>query len=197
MRPLSMVGLLVITSFGLACTNQSAVGPSPIANADPASVSAATSDEGVASGTMAPKLILSATVRFGHPEAGSPFPPAIEHDQSIHAIDNLIPRTVVIDKGGTVTFEAVALHQIAIYAPGKDPGDVNVQSLAAIPCPGTLPPRINDPIGRIPINGSNPTGCGPRTYTHTFANPGRYLVICEVLPHFGVGMYGWVIVRDR
>jgi hypothetical protein len=28
-----------------------------------------------------------------------------------------------------------------------------------------------------------------------FDEPGRYLVICAVLPHFNVGMYGWVEVK--
>ena len=28
-----------------------------------------------------------------------------------------------------------------------------------------------------------------------FPNPGLYLVICGVLPHFEEGMYGWVRVR--
>ncbi|MGH7572456.1 MAG: hypothetical protein ACREMK_11530 [Gemmatimonadota bacterium] len=40
---------------------------------------------------------------------------------------------------------------------------------------------------------------GPLTYISppgTFDTPGRYLVICRVLPHFVVaGMYGWVIVK--
>ena len=196
MRPLRIAGLLAITSVGLACTNHSAVGPSPINSADSASASASTSGEGVA-GTMAPKLNLSATVKFGNPLAGSPFPPAEEHDQSPHAADNLIPRTVVIDQGGTVTFQAVNIHQIAIYQPGKEPEDIDTDPTIAMPCPGLPPFRINDPIGRIAINGSNPTGCGPRIYTHTFDEPGKYLVICEVLPHFGVGMYGWVVVRER
>jgi plastocyanin len=32
---------------------------------------------------------------------------------------------------------------------------------------------------------------------YTFHAPGRYLVICAFLPHFEVGMYGWVEVRGR
>ena len=30
-----------------------------------------------------------------------------------------------------------------------------------------------------------------------FLNPGRYLVICAVLPHFNDGMYAWVEVSGR
>lgn len=105
----------------------------------------------------------------------------------------------MIDQGGTVTFEAVGIHQIAIYEPGKEPEDIDTDPTIAMPpsCPALPPFRINDPIGRIVLNGSNPTGCGPRIYTHRFDQPGKYLVVCEVLPHFGVGMYGWVVVRER
>ena len=63
---------------------------------------------------------LSATIEFGQPRVGSPFPPPSGHDQSAHAKDNLVPRTVVIKTGGSVTFEVPALvHQIAIYKPGR------------------------------------------------------------------------------
>ena len=106
-------------------------------------------------------------------------------------------QTVVMDKGGTATFNAVGIHQIAIYEDGKQPEDVNTNTLVAMPCPNLPPFRINDSDGRIAINGANPVGCGPRTYTHTFREAGRHLVICEVLPHFNIRMYGWVVVRER
>jgi plastocyanin len=158
---------------------------------------AVTTGQGGSAGTMA--LRLSATVQFGLPDVGSGFPPAEGHDQSGHAADTRVPSTVVIDPGGTVTFNAVGIHQIAIYEPGKTPEDVDTSTTVAMPagCPPLPPFRINDPAGRIAINGSNPVGCGPRTYTHTFSDPGKYLVICEVLPHFEIKMYGWVVVRDR
>jgi plastocyanin len=142
---------------------------------------------------------LSATVLFGKPGVGSGFPPTSGHDQSAHASDSLVPTNVVIDRGGTVTFNASGIHQISIFQPGKNPEDVNVSTLVAMPagCPPLPPFRIDDPVGRIPINGLNPTGCGDRTYTHTFDTPGKYLVICDVLPHFQIKMYGWVTVRDR
>lgn len=194
MRVLRPAGVFIVLALAIACSNHSAVGPSPINNADPA-VSSASTEGGISAGAS---TRLSATVRFGLPNVGSPHP--VGQDQSGHADDTLVPQTVVIDKGGTVTFNAVGIHQIAIYAPGKDPEDVDISPTVAMPagCPPTLPAfRINDPVGRIPINGSNPGGCGPRTYTHTFANAGKYLVICEVLPHFQIKMYGWVVVRDR
>jgi plastocyanin len=142
---------------------------------------------------------LSAMVHFGHEGVGSGFPPVPRHDDSGHAEDSIYPVNTVIDKGGTVTFEAVEIHQIAIYQPGKGPEDIDTSNLVAMPagCPALPAFRIDDPVGRIPINGLNPVGCGDRTYTHTFDTPGKYLVICEVLPHFQIKMYAWVTVRNR
>ena len=67
----------------------------------------------------------TATVQFGQPNVGSDYPPAPPHDQSAHAKDNLVPRTVVIDKGGKVTFNTFGVHQIGIYAPGTEPEDID------------------------------------------------------------------------
>src|SRR6185503_1246145 len=50
----------------------------------------------------------AAGVDFGNPDVGSPNqvgpPPIVIHDASINAQFNLVPRTVVIAAGGTVTF---------------------------------------------------------------------------------------------
>lgn len=137
---------------------------------------------------------LAATIQFGQPEVGSPFPPSSEHDESAHAKDNLAPRTVVIDKGGTVTFNVPAgAHQIAIYAPGTNPEDINTAALTSL-CPGPTPRLINDPTNRVALITH---ACGSDWQAqYTFDTPGRYLVICAFLPHFNVGMYGWVEVRD-
>ena len=134
-------------------------------------------------------------VTFGRPETGSPFPPPEEHDQSGHAKDNLNPRTVVIDVGQRVTFQAPPnVHQIAIYFPGKDPKDVNTTITKPAPagCPGV--PLIDDPVLRLTAQ-ERPCGVA-WTYTQQFNAPGRYLVICRFLLHFEVGMYGWVEVRE-
>jgi len=145
---------------------------------------------------------MTATVQFGQPNVGSDFPPVPAHDQSAHAKDNLVPRTVVIDKGGAVTFNTFGVHEVAIYAPGTEPGDIDTTDLVLTPagCPKPGPPPgapllIDDDINRIALY-AQPCGPGMRTVTHTFNEPGRYLVICAFLPHFQVQMYGWVIVRD-
>jgi len=141
-------------------------------------------------------LPMSATVAFGQPDTGSPFPPPSGHDQSSHAKDNLVPRTVVIGQGGTVTFDLSgpgrAVHQVAIYPDGTEPGDVDTAALA--PPPAGCPP--------VPlIAGGNvleppPCAGGSTSPSYTFTEPGRYLVICTFLPHFvDAQMYGWVIVK--
>jgi plastocyanin len=138
---------------------------------------------------------LSATIQFGQPDVGSSYPPSANHDESAHAKDNLVPRTVVIDAGGTVTFNVPAgTHQIAIYGPGTEAEDIDTTNLVAL-CPGPALRIINDPTNRVALM-TRPCGT-PWQAHYTFANPGRYLVICAFLPHFEVGMYGWVEVRER
>lgn len=130
----------------------------------------------------------SATVRFGNPDAGSPFPPPDGHDASSNAKDNLIPRTAVISAGGTVTFNIAGFHQPAVYQAGTTPGDITVP---------TFPPNlfVNDPDGRLALG---PVNAPPATssFQQTFSTPGRYLVLCNITPHFAFfNMYGWVIVK--
>ena len=137
----------------------------------------------------------TATVQFGLTDVGTSYPPSADHDASAHARDNLVPRTVVIDQGGTVTFNVPAgAHQIAIYAPGTTPEDINTAALTTS-CPGSAPRLINDATNRIALITH---ACGAAWQAHyIFEKPGRYLVICAFLPHFEVGMYGWVEVRER
>jgi plastocyanin len=134
----------------------------------------------------------SATVRFGN-DVGSPYPPP-EHDASGNAKDNLVPRTVTIAAGGAVTYEIAGAqvsgpHQPAVYAAGTEPEDI------ALLGPG---PWVNDPDGRVALG---PPNFAPATLTWTtpagtFATPGKYLVLCNFLPHFAfANMYGWVIVK--
>ncbi len=149
-----------------------------------------------------------AHVHFGDENAGSPFPPEQEHDRSFHATDKMVPRTVVISQGGSVTFNITPPHQIAIYGPGTLPEDINLHpdylDDLVLPSP-PFPPEtiipdilINDPVGRVALSPdvnffehmewTTPAG--------TFDEPGRYLVICTILPHLvEADMYGWVIVK--
>ena len=92
------------------------------------------------------------------------------------------------------------VHAIAIYKPGIEPSDIR-----------TAPPFLSSPVARLPASpadqrsaesrgGAGHAGMRRRVVhavTYNFKTPGKYLVICTFLPHFNVGMYGWVTVRDR
>jgi hypothetical protein len=86
---------------------------------------------------------------------------------------------------------------VLIYGPDLQPDDIDRTNLV----PGSAPPLITDPDNRLH------RGLDPRTQTQDrvevvgFNTPGKYLVICGVLPHFfdvatGFVMYGFVDVRD-
>jgi plastocyanin len=122
----------------------------------------------------------SALMVFGNPDAGTDFPSG-SHDQSLHGKDRIIPGTVVISAGGTVTFRVYPGHRVAVYDDGTRPEDITVN-------PGTF---VLDPTNRLWLQ---PTA-GP-TFAFTFEEPGRYLVICANSRHFTLAkMYGWVIVQ--
>jgi len=111
-------------------------------------------------------------------------PPANHHE--------LLPNQVTIRAGGSVNFILGGFHNIAIYGGGKRPQDVDTTILVT-PTNGG-PPLIADQAGRI-YRGLDPS-LQPvdRVEVVNFPQPGLYLVICAVLPHFNDGMYGWVRV---
>lgn len=120
-----------------------------------------------------------------------PPPPSNHHE--------LIPYTAKIKAGGYVNFVISGLHVVAIYNNGKRPQDVDLST--ATPLGPMLPPIIHDADRRV-YRGPNPLiSAGPppminlnRVEVVHFADPGHYLVICAVVPHFNEGMYGWVRV---
>ena len=124
----------------------------------------------------------------------------LQHTGAAHALDKVYPGTVVIARGGTVTFESLPVHQIAVYAPGTTPVDVRLDPdhLDDVSTPfGDFPDvLINDPANRLALS---PVSFEPLTWTPptaTFSRPGRYLVICTVVFHYvEAKMYGWVEVR--
>ncbi len=137
-----------------------------------------------------------ATVRFGNPDAGSPFPPPDGHDASSNAKDNLTPRTVVISAPGSVMYdiERFGFHQAVVYAAGTEPNDIAVPAFPAnffITAPGA--PAVLPEIAKGPLH---EPGTPPVSWTASFSQPGKYLVICNLIPHFDFfKMYGWVIVK--
>jgi plastocyanin len=138
-----------------------------------------------------------AEVEFGIDEGavGTNFDPAV-HDNSFHAFDKIRPGTVVIEAGGSVTFEIYPLHQPAVYAPGTRPEDIDTSETEPIPVLPALT-RITDSTNRLAL-------APDQTFTEkewttpegTFDEPGKYLVICATTVHFvGANMYMWVIVK--
>lgn len=120
----------------------------------------------------------------------------------------LIPNEVQIRAGGTVNFIIAGFHLVTVYGDGTQPEDIDITDTvpATVP-PG--PPMINDSTNRV-YRGIDPTTLpllrgpaqGPsqpvlqdRVEVVQFSEPGRYLVICGVLPHFIGNMYGWVKVN--
>jgi len=111
---------------------------------------------------------------------------------NVHA---MTPNVVTIRAGGSVNFIVSGLHNIAVYDDGVQPTDINL-ALTTPTTSATPPvlPIINDPNRRI-YRGVDPSlQSRDRVEVVNFAEPGTYLVICGVLPHFVEGMYGYVRV---
>lgn len=128
---------------------------------------------------------------------------------NVHA---LIPNQVTIKAGGTVNFMIAGFHVVAVYDDGTQPGSINT-GITSPPINATVPPIIEDETNRI-YRGIDPTAMpflqgpmqkgpvGPafqpllqdRIEVVQFPDPGMFLVICAVLPHFAMGMYGFVKV---
>ena len=180
--------LMLLAVVAVACSDSapSLTGPTPAAG----------------SSEIGSNTPLSATIRFGNDSVGSSFPTPSGHDQSGHARDNLIPRTVVIDKGGTVTFQmGGGVHQVGIFADGTRPEDVIRTGAQTKPgCPPA--PYISgaaNPTTFVAVTGDplcDNTAPNVPVQSYTFQNPGTYLVICMFIPHLDLGMYGWVVVRE-
>ena len=133
---------------------------------------------------------------FGMPFTGSPFPASAQHDGSANARDNLVPRTVVITEDTSLTYEVNGRHWPAVYRPGIDAQDINdTRVLDPAHCPTAGGARVQDPTGRL----FETTNCVNNTNVtipaSVFSTPGRYLVICQIHPHFEDGMWGWVEVK--
>lgn len=122
-------------------------------------------------------------------------PPSANHHE-------MIPNTAKIRAGGYVNFIISGLHVVAIYDDGYTPADIDTSVL--VPGPRFGPPIINDSEGRI-YRGIDPViASGPppvlnldRVEVVHFEEPGMYLVICAVLPHFVEGMVGYVKVLQK
>ena len=109
----------------------------------------------------------------------------------------LTPQVATIKAGGTVNFVIAGFHVVAVYDDGTTPADIDTTILV----PGRTPPIINDATNRI-YRGLDPLllpagAQQDRVESVQFSEPGLYLVICAVLPHFEEGMYGYVRVLAK
>lgn len=137
----------------------------------------------------------SATVSFGSWMTATPldrFPNLSPREANHH---ELAPQLARIRAGGTVNFIIAGFHQVLVYDDGTQPADIDT-SITVSPTNQPAPPLIADPDRRI-YRGLDPSTLLPsqdRVEVVHFAEPGTYLVMCGVLPHFQEGMYGYVKV---
>jgi hypothetical protein len=107
-----------------------------------------------------------------------------------------------------VNFIVSGFHEVYVYRPGVTVREVfdNRQNAASV---GLFMNYQTNALGenRLFAKGVypgnppafadasvNPSGARNRTDSFAFDQPGRYLIICNVLPHFLDGMYAWVTV---
>jgi hypothetical protein len=135
---------------------------------------------------------------------------------------HIIPDTIRINVGDVVSFNVAGLHYIRVYGNGVRLTDVKLQipdecEVNPLP-PAVFPPQCGAPpvplvsAGPLAVyyEGINPLVSpqpGPpfaqaaaatnRVEPVSFLQPGRYLAICAVLPHFNDRMYAWIEVRPR
>lgn len=128
-----------------------------------------------------------ATMQYGRPDVGSGCNFPCVDDASFHAVDKIQPGAVAISAGATVDFNVDGFHQVAIYAAGTKPKDIEPDEAAF--------PLVEDPEGRIFVGALPLPGFDPNA-SFTFEQPGKYLVICNIAPHFEEAqMWGWVTVK--
>ena len=116
---------------------------------------------------------------------------------------HILPREIKVNKAGVVNFVVAGFHQIIVFAPGVVLGQIVVPPaglfLYESAPPSALPVHYlgirttgGPPPGIAPT--SNPSNAPNRVESVSFANPGSYLVICNVRTHFIDGMWATIKV---
>ena len=118
---------------------------------------------------------------------------------------HILPPTIRVRKGGVVTFQVAGFHQVIVYKPGTRAENVGVPTTGlfvnapdTLPLPSTLFYRGIKPAGGPPPGfpvTTDPSNASNRAESVSFAEPGTYLVICNVAQHFRDGMYAYVEVK--
>jgi plastocyanin len=116
---------------------------------------------------------------------------------------HILPRTIEVKAGGVVNFAVGGFHQIVIYNPGTDIGDITIP---AFPPNLFVNYQLNTAyyVGINPDDANTATPPAPETVfngenrleTVSFTEPGVYLVICNVTPHLRDGMYAYIRVTN-
>jgi plastocyanin len=125
------------------------------------------------------------SMTFGRPKLGTGCSPGdgCFHDASFQAMDKIEPKAMAVSTGTTVQFPVGGFHQVAIYEAGTTREEI-------VPAGFT----VDDPNGRIFL-GPSPFA-GDASTSFTFESPGKYLLICNIAPHFQfTSMWGYVTVR--
>jgi plastocyanin len=119
----------------------------------------------------------------------------------VSANHHVLPNTIEVKAGGVVNFAVAGFHQIVIYNPGTDIGDITVP---AFPPNLFVNYQLNTAyyVGLDPDNANPATPDAPPTRFNgenrlesvSFTQPGVYLVICNVTPHLRDGMFAYIKV---
>ena len=142
-----------------------------------------------------------------------------EVETRLRNIHLMLPFEAEVDAGGAVSFIVSGFHQILIYGPGRELADVKAAAVGLnLPPFGPFPPLVNyttdlvyrGPDPRVlqylplpplpalppsPVPAGAPSPVVDRIESVNFKEPGRYLVICGVRPHFDTDMHGYVNVK--
>ena len=143
--------------------------------------------------------LANATVSFGQWQTDPPLDRFPNSSPRLRNEHQLIPNEVIIKAGGAVNFILGGFHQILVYDDGTQPGDFDAVNTPTIsPTAQQMPLLINEDTNRI-YRGLDPSlQPQDRVEVVFFPNPGTYLVICAVHPHFfNDGMFGFVKVKAR
>jgi hypothetical protein len=117
---------------------------------------------------------------------------------------HVLPREIRVRKDGVVNFVVAGFHQIIVFKPGVEQGQIVVPPAPALFIYDPAPPS-SLPVHYLGIRttGGPPPGIAPtsdpsnspnRVESVSFAEGGNYLVICNVRPHFLDGMWATIKV---